>query len=385
MATKTLALATALLATTALPALAGGLERNIPSIGVLFEEGRYLEFSASYVTPTLSGDDGTVPGAFLGSPVDFPIAGNSGNLLEDYFSFGAAYKGDINENFSYALILSQPLGASTDYPTDPTADGVPPFTSPEIYNGSNASLTSYALTGILAYETNGFTIYAGPVLQSISAEAELTFIDAPNGYRVEADTDYGFGYMGGIAYERKDLALRVSLTYRSSITHDFNTTEFVGGGVVNSATEIETPQTVTLDFRTGVAPNTLVFGQVHWADWSEFDISPPNYPLLAIGRPLVAYSEDYWTYTLGVGRRFNENWSGAFSVTWEPSTGQEVTSLGPTDGRIGLTAGATWENERVKITGGATYTMLSDAENVFATDFNGGSAIGLGLRIGFKL
>ncbi|MEO0387758.1 MAG: outer membrane protein transport protein [Pseudomonadota bacterium] len=383
---KFLGVAGALLATTS-TAFAGGLERAIPSISPLFEEGTYLEFSTQVVLPDLSGDDGVVPGAFLGSPVDFPITGNSGNLLEEHVSFGAALKGDIGARFSYALILNQPLGANTAYPTDPSADGVPPFTATEIYNGSSASLTSYALTAILAYETNGFSVYAGPVLQSITADASLSFIgDAANGgYSVDAGTAFGFGYMGGVAYERKDIALRVALTYRSSIRHEFDTTETNGLAVTETTTTIDTPQTLTLDFQTGVAPNTLVFGQIHWADWSEFEISPPDYPLLAIGRPLVAYSEDYWTYTLGVGRRFNERWSGAFSVTWEPQTGQEVTSLGPVDGRIGLTAGATWENARMKITGGASYSFLGDAENVLATDFNGGSAIGLGLRVGFKL
>ncbi|MEM1267963.1 MAG: hypothetical protein AAGI50_18305 [Pseudomonadota bacterium] len=381
-------IAAGLLSVCCLPAMAGGLERNIPSIATLFEEGRYLEFSVTYVTPDLSGDDGAVPGSFIGSPVDVPITGNTGDLLEDYATFGASFKADITDRISYALIFSQPLGANTEYETDPTADGAPPFTGTEIYNGSNAELTSYELTAILSYEVGGgFRVYGGPVAQTIEAEAELTFIPPNVGYRVESDTSLGFGFMGGVAYEIPEFALRASLTYRSSISHEFDTEETIGTTVVESTTDIDTPQSLTFDFQTGVTQITLVFGQVHWVDWSEFEISPPNYPLLAPpnNRPLVSYEEDYITYTLGVAQRLTERWAGSFAVTWEPQTGQELTSLGPVDGRIGLTAGARYETDRIRISGGVTYNFLGDAENVLLTDYDGGSALGVGLRIGFKL
>ena len=49
-----------------------------------------------------------------------------------------------------------------------------------------------------------------------------------------------------------------------------------GGGPQSTqdTTDVDTPQSVQLDFQTGVAPKTLVFGYVRWVDWSEFSISP---------------------------------------------------------------------------------------------------------------
>ena len=63
-----------------------------------------------------------------------------------------------------------------------------------------------------------------------------------------------------------------------------------------------------LDFQTGVAPKTLVFGYVRWVDWSDFSVEPPVYgqataALLGQPRPLIAYDDDWWTYNLGVGRQ----------------------------------------------------------------------------------
>ena len=300
-------------------ALAAGLERNITGFGPLFEDGRYLEFSAAAVSPSLEGVDGTIPPGFAG-PGAVPVVGNSGNLLDNYIYFGASYKADINDRWSYALILDQPYGAATDYPTGTSPS---PVDARNVYGGSGADLDSYQLTGLLAYDaTPRIKLYGGPVLQTIEADASISFLS----YNVETNRSYGVGFAAGAAYEIPDIALRVALTYRSKVEHDFDTTETIGATTVASQTNVEMPQSVTLDFQTGIAEDTLIFGQVHWVDWSEFTIAPPNYPLLvSAGRPLVAYGDDWTTFTLGVGRRFNEKWAGSLAVTYEPQNNTELS------------------------------------------------------------
>ncbi|MEO0914194.1 MAG: outer membrane protein transport protein [Pseudomonadota bacterium] len=384
MIARTTAASAALIAVSAVAASAGGIERNPLNLAPLYEEGRYLELSAGLVFPNLEGSGGEVPAAF-GGPA--PLTGTTGNLLEDYATFGLAYKGEISDRLSYALFLSQPYGADTFYPA------IPPTSATDVnavYGNSFADLDAYALTTLVAYDvTPRVKVYGGPVIQLIEASAGLPFIPAGaagSGYEVDAGQSFGFGAVVGASYSIPDIALRVGLTYKSSISHEFDTTETLGGvAVFESQTDIDTPQEVTLDFQTGIAQDTLLFGQARWVDWSEFEIAPPNYPLLAAGRPLVAYEEDWYTFTLGLGRRFTENWSGALSATWEPATGAELTSLGPIDGRIGITAGATYENERFKITGGVNYSWLGDTFNVLETEYDGGTALGLGIRFGIKL
>ena len=103
------------------------------------------------------------------------------------------------------------------------------------------------------------------------------------------------------------------------------------------------------------------------------------------GRPLVSYSDDWITYTLGVARRIDDNWVGLASVVHEPEIGTELTSLGPVDGRTGINLGAIYENEKVKITGGINYSWLGETFNVLGTDYDDGTSFGFGLRVGFKL
>jgi long-subunit fatty acid transport protein len=355
-----LALAAALLAGG--NAEAAGIERAVPTTRALFEEGRYLEFSASYADPELSGQGGTalVPGI---GPIPAAPDG-TGDLFDSYTTLGFAYKADINDRWSYAFIIDQPWGVDTTYPT---ASGV--------YSDVRARLDSEQLTGILAYDaTDRVKVYAGLRAERISASADLPFV---GGYTVETDTQINLGYMAGAAYQVPEIALRVALTYYSAIKHEMNTTEF---GVFETETEIETPQAVNLEFQTGVAPDTLVFGSIRWVDWSEFVIEPPNYPL----GTLVDYGEDWWTYTLGVGRKFTDTWSGFAQVSHEPATNTVLTTLGPVDGRTSIGLGATWTQGSVSVTGGVSYTWLGEAENLLGTEYSDGDAVGLGVRVAYR-
>ena len=118
-------------------------------------------------------------------------------------------------------------------------------------------------------------------------------------------------YLVWVAYEKPEIALRVALTYNSKISHDFDTVErsaLTGGVDLAGTTTVESPQSVNLEFQSGVAKDTLVFGSIRWVDWSNYVIDPTYYTPPS---PLVSYDSDTVTYTLGVGRRFNEHWEGA--------------------------------------------------------------------------
>ena len=86
---------------------AAGLDRSGQSIGVLFEQGRYGELSFGAVSPSVSG----VAGPLLGQGAGF----ESGSVSPNFANFGAAYKADLNDTLSYALIYDQPFGAAVDY------------------------------------------------------------------------------------------------------------------------------------------------------------------------------------------------------------------------------------------------------------------------------
>jgi long-subunit fatty acid transport protein len=190
---------------------------------------------------------------------------------------------------------------------------------------------------------------------------------------MSTDTGSDAGYVVGVAWEKPEIAARVSLTYNSAITHDFTAIENIAP--VPTAFKTEIPQSVNLEFQSGIAADTLLFGSIRWVDWSEFDITPAAL-LAASGASLVDYDDDTITYNIGVGRRFSDQWSGAVTVGYEPSTGGFSANLGPTDGFTSLGVAATYTHKRMEITGGARYIWVGDADTAAPAPFAPGTTLG---------
>ena len=331
-------------------ATAGGVERSAQSTAILFEDGTYAEFSLGYVDPTVSGIVGGVV--------------SSGDMSASYMPYSLGYKRALSDRLDMAVIIDQPIGADVDYPT---GTGYP-------LQGSTAELRSTAITGLLRYGLeNDVSLIGGIRAQAITkGEVALPFA----GYTLSVDSDWRVGFVGGVAWERPDIAARVALTYNSAITHTLDSTE---GGFPTGSFDTEVPQSVNLEFQTGVAADTLLFGSVRWVDWTEFDISPP-----AFGSSLVSYSNDRVTYNLGLGRRFNETWSGAVTLGYEASDGEITGNLGPTDGYTSMGLATTYTAGNTKITGGIRYVDIGDATTSIGAQFQNNYAIAAGVRVGFS-
>ena len=341
-------------AVTATSAFAGGIERSSQSVGILFEEGRYGEFSFSVVSPKVSGSFGAVP---------------SGDMAPSYQNFAFGYKQDFGDNLSFALIVDQPIGADVSYAN---AVATYPFV------GSTATVSSHAITGLLRYKfQNNFSIYGGLRAEAISGQVALT-----SGYRLNVGNDYEMGYVLGVAYEKPEIALRVALTYSSEIEHEFtDVTEVSLHPNAGNPFSTTVPKSVNLEFQSGVAKDTLVFGSIRWVDWTVFDISPGGLG----GASLVDYTNDTITYNIGVGRRFNEKWSGAVTLGYEETKGDPVGNLGPTDGSLSIGVGATYTMNNMKITAGVRYIDIGDATTTtIGANFANNSAIAAGFKIGFS-
>ncbi len=341
--------------------MAGGVDRSGQSILAIFEKGNYAELSFGAISPSVSG--ALFPG-FGGVP--------SGDMAESYLSLGFAIKTELRNGLDFALILDQPFGADVNYPL---ATGYPA-------QGTTAELNSTALTGVLKYTTqSNVSVFGGLRYQMLEAQAFVPFVA---GYSADGQSDAGLGYLVGVAYEKPEIALRVALTYSSKISHKLETAEF--GGAFNTITPIDTPQSLNLEFQSGIAKDTLLFGSIRWVDWTNFEIDPVNYPAPT---PLVSYDSDTVSYALGVGRRFNETWSAAVTLGYEAPVGGLAANLGPTDGYKSIGLGATYTEGPMKITGGIRYVDVGKAQTslngVFATsEFDNNHAIGLGLKIGYS-
>lgn len=363
----TLTIGATLLLTTSM-AHAVGLDRSNQNIGVIFQDGNYAELSFGYVMPSVSGTD--------------VASVKTGNVADDYSILGLGYKTEINDQLSFALIIDEPYGADVNYPT----------TSP-VLGGTAATLDSVAFTGMLRYKLNENISFHGG-LRAQSTEGEVTLqgdaYAGLSGYNVVLDRHLGFGYAIGAAYEIPDIALRVAVTYFSEIEHRFGTTERVGPNPVptQNSTKVTTPQAINLDFQTGIAADTLLFGSVRWAEYSVVKVSPDFFASQTAGSSLTNI-EDGFGYTLGVGRRFSDTWSGNVSFGYEPEGDDLVSPLAPTNGNYSFGVGGQYTMDDVIISGGVRYIVPGDASPATATpsvaraSFSDNSAVAVGFKVAY--
>ena len=149
-------------------------------------------------------------------------------------------------------------------------------------------------------------------------------------------------------------------------------------------TEISMPKSVNLDFQTGIAPKTLLFGSMRWTNYEGWEVRAPG---LAENFDAILASKDYniWNYKLGVGRQFTEHWAGAVHAIYEPSINKTLGPLNPTDGAFGLGVGGSYTTDSgVKIGGGVEYRWLgdSDIQGRFASaKFSDNYGLGMGLTL----
>ncbi len=378
------------LALAAGAAQAGGIDRSRLSFGTLFEQGTYAELGFSSVSPKVTGRFA----AGLGG-------GSTGDMADDYLTMSFSYKRDINETLSYGVFINTPYGANANYQLGP-------------YNGLNAEWNSTQLAVILRYEvTPAVSVYGGAKLVQSSATINIPdalirgglaasgnptgiaiATNAPAGtlrYSATASKDLAAGVILGAAYEKPEIALRVGLTYESGFTHKFATTEVIPAfGLLPgtapfpaSTTEIKMPYALTLDFQSGIAKDTLLFGSIRYSNWSVWEVRPRGYEGLT-GEDVTSIDNNVMTYQLGIGRRLNENLSVFARASYEKANGGVASRLSPTDGMRSIGIGGTYTKDKMKVTAGVEYAELGDAIDGSGTRFSGGKAVGVGISVGFK-
>ena len=264
-----------------------------------------------------------------------------------------------------------------------------------------------------------FTVYAGPVYQLAKGKLSLrgNIASVFNGYDADFKETGDIGWLAGVAYEIPEIALKASLTYRSAIEHDleanenWTTGQLTGLGLLGITPTagnviLETPQSVNLDFQSGIMANTVAFVNLRWVDWDAFGVRPAEFgqvsqgvgPLLTPPRPngfdVIKYSDDQWSVNAGIGRKINDKWGGSVSVGWDSGAGNPVSSLGPTEGytNVGLAFQYSPAPDYF-VGGGVKYFWLGDADAQISSQagtaghvakFEDNTAIAYGLKMGYR-
>ena len=433
-------------------AYGSALDRSGQSLLGFLERGNYFEFGGSLLDASVKGVD------MSGNP--------TGNVANAYNFVGATIKFQPFDKVSVGFIYDEPFGAAAEYegendfvtsPTDAVFAGLPVVTGPSIVSdgqlaaygldagisgGTKVEVETSTLSAIVGYQpTENWNIYGGAVYQKVEGSVRLrgSTYSMFNGYDMSLPSTHEWGWLAGVAYEIPDIALKITLTYRSEIDYDANMRESLplvaavgansaelggliqqlvlngsipaetgqaigaalgnlAGGFAAGTTKVVTPQSVNLDFQTGIMADTLLFGNVRWVQWSKFSIQPAMFGQLAkavgpvIGRPdgfnLDDYSKDQWSADLGLARRFNQAIVGSVSVGWDGGAGNPVSSLGPVEGYWNVGLGVRYSlTPKVELSGGVKYFWFGDAEaqtgaHSYAGEFKDNNAVAAGVKLG---
>lgn len=387
---------------------AAALDRSGQSIAAFLQPNNYFEAGITVLDPNVSGKDIS--------------QNNTGDMANHYYSPNAALKIQATEHFSIGLIYDQPYGADAQYTGQSNFIENRPL---PFQGGTSVTVDTENLNLLFGYQPNqNWNLYAGAVYQTLDATVLLRgeSYSAYSGYDFKTGRDEAVGWLAGIAYQIPEIALKTSLTYRAKIKHEMNAYEnhgiagFTGSPVfdamlnqINNAqgtTEITTPQSVNLDFQTGIMENTVAFANVRWVNWKDFAIRPYKFGAASVlppivnktgkkdGFDLVAYTDDQYSVTAGVGHKVNDHWAGNVSVGWDSGAGNPVTTLGPTEGYWNVGVGVQYSPApNYFIAGGVKYFWLGDAKAQSGSQFNtpehvaefkNNDAIAYGLKIGYK-
>jgi long-subunit fatty acid transport protein len=348
-------------------AQAGGFDRSGQDTSIILKEGNLLEITSVSVSPSVTGTYGAAVGG-----------GAITNVAPSYSFTNLAFRTDISDDMALAIIQDEPYGAHVNWTSATNAiDG---------YKGVKAQIKSSATTALVSYgAADNVTVYGGIKTQSVSASVSNPLVGA---YGLSTNTDSSIGYVVGAAVEKPEIAMRVALTYHSKVKHGLTIVESFGGAPTPSAAlSLNTPEAYNLDFQTGIAANTLLFGSIRHAKWTQFLVNPTRY-FNAAGSVLKEFTANPTTYSLGLGRKFNDQWSGAVTYGTEAAEGTVGGPMGPTDGYSKMGLGVTYTGEKAIVTLGVQKVNVGDISlesgAVLKAGMSGNTSLVTAVKVGYK-
>ncbi|MBP4065360.1 outer membrane protein transport protein [Acinetobacter baumannii] len=354
---------------------ASALDQSGQSILPFLEAGNYAEANAYAIDPSVSGVVHDRPD--LGRPNQSRDTGDIGQNNQFYT---AALKLQLTDQFSFGLLYDQPFAAKTEYPVLPNNS----YSDETSREGTSVNVKSQNLSFILGYSPiKNFQVYGGPVYQSVEGDVSfrgMAYTEAFNGYNAKFKEQGKLGWLVGGSYQIPEIALKAAVTYRSKIKYDFQVDENIFGEPLQytapAKTKVETPQSVNVDFQTGIAEKTLAYMNLRWVNWKKFNIRPAQYDALTAmymdaltegaykqGIDLDSYQKDQYSVTLGLGQQLTDRWSIASDIGWDSGSGHPASTLGPVNGFWSFGLGAQFNPApNYFIAAGVKYFWLGDTK-----------------------
>ncbi|MBL6845736.1 MAG: hypothetical protein ISQ85_02405 [Planktomarina sp.] len=344
---------TLLLTTGSTAVVAGGFETTALSTSFMYESGSYGEASLSSRTYDVTG---TVY-APTGSPVK--------NLSKPAFAF----KSDIFDNVALGLSYYNQGAVQLDYSgAGSAAAAILPV----------VDLTIDALTLQAKYDySENIGAIAGIKMTTVQDASANIFLPTFTASTITGKSE--MGYIVGASYSIPEIAFRAELLYETETNFSLDTVSPAGDGKTTGSI----PDYMTLNFQSGVADGTLVFGSMRRADWANHQLKV---------HPMATDTSSFTnttTINVGVGRKVTDALSLIGTYGTEAKGDAAGTSLlSMTNGYQGITIAGRYTLENATITAGYNYTMFGDKTVTppggAAGSFTGNKVTGFGVKVGFS-
>ncbi|MDC5480709.1 outer membrane protein transport protein [Acinetobacter baumannii] len=391
---------------------ASALEQSGQSILPFLENGNYAEANLFAVDASVSG--------IVNDRADLVRdhqSRDTGDIAESTQFYTAAIKLQLTDRLGFGVLYDQPFSADIKYPARSNNSY---FDNDISHEGTSVKANTQNLSLLFGYSPyQHFQIYGGPVYQTVKANVALrgnAYTQAFNGYNAKFKQQGEVGWLLGGSYQLPDIALKAAITYRSKIKYQFQVEEDIFGEplklVENEKTKLETPASLNIDFQTGISEKSLVYTNLRWVNWKEFETRPPQYGALSEilmkeltngeyiqGFKLDSYQNDQYSATLGIAHQFTEKWSTSTDVSWDSGTGNPASTMGPIKGSWSLGLGVQFNPAKnYFITGSLKYFWLGDTKTEDGTyylpiegikpyaeqaNFKNNHAIAYGLKLGY--
>ena len=371
------------------PAISGGWEASRLDSSMMYNDGGYAEVGTSSITYDVRGA--------TQAAVTHKMAKDQTRTAFGFKQQFGDFDVGLSNYLSGAIQLDGQATAAQGTGCSPLTGVVAPCS---VVPSADVEARSTAL--MARYRVNeNMSVLGGLNRYSVSGATVTTL---SGHYEVSGDE---MAPVAGAAYENKEIALRVELLVQLETDMSLTAASSVASAVATTAVTGATmviPQTMTLNFQSGVAEDTLLFGSVHKADWDTAQIAIPENtagtnPLGGAAVTVDAVGSSFSSrtaYSLGVGRKLTDDISVLGSYSTEDGGG--ATSNDPftlTDGSQTLGLGVRYTRDNMTISGGYSYTKVGDvavthldattglATGLTAT-YADNKVTGIGLKIGFS-
>ena len=335
------------------PAISGGWEASRLDTSMMYNDGGYAEVGTSSISYSING---TTQAA-----VEHKMANDQTRTALGFKQQFGDFDVGLSRYMSGAIQLDGQATAAQAAGCSPLTLVVAPCS---VVPSADVEATSLAL--MARYRINDNMSVLGGLNRYSVSDANVTTL---SGYYVVSGDE--MAPVAGAAYENKEIALRVELLVQVETDMALTAASSVAAAVPTTAASGATmviPQTITLNFQSGIAEDTLLFGSVHQADWDTAQIAIPENTagINPAGGTLTVddVGSDFSSrtaYSIGVGRKINETLSVLGSYSTEDGGG--ATSNDPftlTDGSQTIGVGARYTQDNMTITGGYSYTKVGD-------------------------